>query len=67
MVLPLMSLTIKKLNPLPAWGIIITLFIVSANTGTTIIVENLFFNVPARRKFLKSTSREASLINDIIF
>ena len=33
--------------------------------GTTIIVRNLFYNTPARRKFLKTAATEAAYINDL--
>lgn len=36
----------------------------SASTGTSIAVKNLFFNVPARRKFLKSENVELRHIID---
>ncbi len=35
--------------------------------GTTIILKNLFYNVPVRQKFLKSDTTEASYISDIIY
>ena len=34
--------------------------------GTTILVEDLFFNTPARRKFLKSAQAEARQVHDTV-
>jgi len=39
---------------------------VSATQGTTVIIKNLFFNTPARRKFMKSVKAETTRINEVI-
>ena len=36
------------------------------NTGTTMVVEDIFYNTPARRKFMKSDAAEATVIIDMI-
>lgn len=40
---------------------------IATNRGTSIIVEDLFYNIPARRKFLKSDLTEANKISRLMY
>ena len=40
---------------------------IACPSGTTFIMRQLFYNVPARRAFLKTTSTEAGKIADIVY
>ena len=39
---------------------------IGAPEGTTFLVHNLFYNTPARKKFLKSPSSEAGYVSDLL-
>jgi DNA mismatch repair protein MutL len=66
------TLTTKTKNSLEGFSIIleggnlINSGIVAAEKGTIIEVENLFFNTPARKKFLKSDAVELKHIVEVI-
>ena len=47
-------------------GVIERFFPCGCAEGTTIIVEDLFFNTPARRKFLKRAPQEASYVFEAV-
>ena len=47
-------------------GKIIDMSEVGASDGTTVVVENLFYNVPARRKFLKKDATEAMNVSALV-
>ncbi len=47
-------------------GIIGETYPVPKSKGTRVSVSDLFFNVPARRKFLSSTSVEARMVTEIV-
>jgi len=47
-------------------GIITTPQAAAGNVGTTVEVRNLFFNTPARRKFIKGAPTEIGNVSDIL-
>lgn len=49
-----------------ATGGVVTAVPAGTAVGTTILVEELFFNTPARRKFLKSAQAEARQVHDTV-
>lgn len=49
-----------------SWGEEKALRSVGCPVGTSVTVERLFENLPARRKFLRSPSAEATRINDLV-
>ncbi len=67
-------LTIRTRTPDSAEGTVLAVSgerapeIISAGLpeGTTVVVENLFYNIPARMKFLRNTARETTNVTSVV-
>lgn len=47
-------------------GVIISLEEAACPIGTTIVVRDLFYNVPVRKGFMKKAGQEAAIVNELI-
>lgn len=59
--------SLSGINALIEEGSVISKEIIGTPRGTTMIVRDLFYNLPVRKKFLKSNLSESNQITDIVY
>lgn len=59
--------SLKGIHALIEEGVIVSKEIIGCPKGTTMIVKDLFYNLPVRKRFLKSDSIESTQIMDIVY